>query len=54
MLESLQYPIEIINTVFIFHQVVQNVGLCIALWDIVERGESFMFPGMKNQRTHYA
>nr|CAG4636507.1 EOG090X0DHL [Eubosmina coregoni]SVE70057.1 EOG090X0DHL [Eubosmina coregoni] len=33
------------------NKVVQNVGLCIALWDIVERGESFMFPGDSGHHT---
>ena len=29
----------------IFFQVVHNVGLCIALWDITKIEDSFIFPG---------
>jgi len=32
-------------------KVVPNVGLCIALWDIVERKQSFMLPGDSGHHT---
>nr|SVE75384.1 EOG090X0DHL [Daphnia dolichocephala] len=33
------------------NKVVLDVGLCIALWDIIERGESFILPGDSGHHT---
>nr|CAH0102580.1 unnamed protein product [Daphnia galeata] len=33
------------------NKVVMDVGLCIALWDIVKRGESFILPGDSGHHT---
>nr|CAG4651320.1 EOG090X0DHL [Simocephalus serrulatus]SVE94495.1 EOG090X0DHL [Simocephalus serrulatus] len=33
------------------NKVVLNVGLCIALWDIIKRGESFILPGDSGHHT---
>nr|CAG4648238.1 EOG090X0DHL [Moina brachiata]SVE93258.1 EOG090X0DHL [Moina brachiata] len=33
------------------NKVVLNVGLCIALWDIISRGESFILPGDSGHHT---
>nr|CAG4637344.1 EOG090X0DHL [Ceriodaphnia reticulata]SVE73189.1 EOG090X0DHL [Ceriodaphnia reticulata] len=33
------------------NKVVLNVGLCIALWDITKRGESFILPGDSGHHT---
>nr|CAG4643496.1 EOG090X0DHL [Ilyocryptus agilis] len=33
------------------NKIVLNVGLCIALWDVTERGESFILPGDSGHHT---
>nr|CAG4638051.1 EOG090X0DHL [Chydorus sphaericus] len=33
------------------NKVLLNVGLCIALWDITKRGESFIMPGRSGHHT---
>ena len=35
----------------LFWQVVHNVGLCIALWDIVSLADSYIFPGDGSSHT---
>lgn len=37
--------------IFIAFQVVLNVGLCIALFDITEIGHSYIFPGDGSSHT---
>lgn len=35
----------------LFFQVVLNVGLCIALYDIIDIGNSYIFPGDGSSHT---
>ena len=36
---------------FVSLQVVHNVGLCIALWDILKLEDSYIFPGDGSYHT---